>query len=147
MHFSADPLVNPTRLLEIEGVKIPFSPTMRYLGVTLDAQLTWEPHKNKILKNAKFNLIKLNQKFSKAWGPKPHISKWIYTGIVRPKLTYASMIWGHSLSIKRNCVLFDKINRLAMHMIIPVRKSISTSALEVISVSYTHLTLPTILLV
>ena len=89
-------------------------------------------HRNKSIQNAKQNLIAISQKVAKTWGPKPHISKWIYTGIIRPKMLYASMNWGHTLNTSYVKAQYDKLNRLALLMITPTRKSISTASLEVI---------------
>ena len=106
--------------------------SIRYLGVILDSKLNWNLHRNKSIQNAKQNLIAISQKIAKTWGPKPHISKWIYTGIIRPKILYASMNWGHTLNTSYVKNQYDKLNRLALLMITPTRKSISTASLEII---------------
>ena len=31
---------------------------------------------------------------------KPKLIKWIYTGVIRPKLTYACLIWGNKMNTK-----------------------------------------------
>ena len=116
--------------------------SIRYLGVTLDSKLSWDQHRNITIQNAKQNLVAISQKIAKTWGPKPHISKWIYTGIIRPKILYASMNWGHTLNTKKVKDQYDKLNRIALHMITPCRKSISTASLEII---YDLLPLPLML--
>ena len=42
------------------------------------------------------------------------------------------MTWGHMLNLQKNKLQYDKLNRLALLMITPTRKSISTASLEVI---------------
>ena len=106
--------------------------SIRYLGVILDSKLSWKLHRNTTLQNAKQNLIAISQKIAKTWGPKPYISKWIYTGMIRPKILYASMNWGHTLKTQKVKNQYDKLNRIALMMITPTRKSISTSSLEII---------------
>ena len=56
--------------------------SIHYLGVILDSKLSWELHRNTTIQNAKQNLIEISQKIAKTWGPKPYISKWIYTGVL-----------------------------------------------------------------
>lgn len=36
----------------------------------------------------------LNKIISAPWGPRLILSRWIYTGIIRPKLTYAALSKG-----------------------------------------------------
>ena len=106
--------------------------TIKYLGVTLDSKLKWDSHRNITIQNAKQNLIAISQKIAKHWGPRPHISKWIYTGIIRPKILYAAMNWGHTLNTDKIKAQYTNLDRLALQMITPTRKSISTASLQII---------------
>ena len=103
---------------------IPYSKTFKYLGVTIDNKLSWEPHRANIIQQAKSNLMKLSSRIATLYGPNPQMSKWLYTGIIREKFAYASIVWAHTLRTRKVIQQFEKLNRLA--------------------VSYTHLTLPTI---
>ena len=42
------------------------------------------------------------------------------------------MAWGHTLNLEKNKFQYEKLNRLALLMITPTRKTISTASLEVI---------------
>ena len=106
--------------------------SIRYLGVTLDSKLKWDIHRTRTIQNAKQHLITISQKIDKLWGPRPHISKWIYTGIIRPKILYGAMNWGHTIKTQKVKDQFAKLDRLALLMITPTRKSISTSSLQII---------------
>ena len=121
----------PSISIQINNKPVTVVKSLRYLGVTLDSRLNWDAHRNITIQNAKKSLITISQKISNTWGPKPHISKWIYTGIIRPKLIYAAMTWGHTLSLQKNKLQYEKLNRLALLMITPTRKTISTASLEV----------------
>ena len=129
----------PSQELKMQGKLIPYSHTVRYLGVTIDDKLTWKPHREKALQQAKQSLVTLNNKIATLYGPNPQLSKWLYTGVIRPKLEYASMVWTHSINTKKIRQQFDKINSLACSIITPTRKSISPRSLEVI---YDMLPLP-----
>ena len=67
----------------------------------------------------------------KRWGPKPVLSRWLFTGIIRPKLTYASLVWGHTINKKFIQEKLRKLNRLAAITITPIYRSIPTKGLEV----------------
>ena len=88
--------VKPTDMpnkLKISGQDIDFSHDVKYLGVTLDSRMLWDIHFNNIIKRSKQYLFMLKKAVYKAWGPKALLIKWIYTAIVRPRLTYCSIAW------------------------------------------------------
>ena len=74
----------------------------------------------------------LNKAVYKAWGPKPIIIKWIYTAIVRPRITYCAIAWSHTLRYTTRKITINKLNRLAATMITPVRRSTPIKALEIL---------------
>ena len=123
---------DPEEKLMMNNKAIPYSKTFRYLGVTIDNKLSWEPHRTNIIQQAKGNLMKLSSKIATLYGPNPQISKWIYTGIIREKIAYASLVWAHTLNTQKIKQQFDKLNKLACAMITPSRKSISPNSLEII---------------
>ena len=55
--------------------------------------------------------------------------KWIYTGVIRPKFTYACMIWGNRVDTK---IIKQKMNRLACHLITNLARSTPQMDLEII---------------
>ena len=74
----------------------------------------------------------LQKGVKKAWGPKPNYIRWIYTAIVRPKLTYAALLWGHSTQFANKHTALDKLNRLAATLITPVRRSTPIKTMEIL---------------
>ena len=105
---------------------------MKYPGVTLDEKLNWNLHFNNTLTACKRALMYTSNIIRKRWGPKPSLSKWLFTGIIRPKLTYASLVWGHTLTQESKRKKLRRLNRLAAITITPVRRSTPTLGLEVI---------------
>ena len=87
----------PGNKLRINGTDIPLSTETRYLGVQLDSKLTWNRHFDITVTKAKRYLCQLVGALSKYWGPQPRLAKWIYTAIVKPRVTYASLVWAHSI--------------------------------------------------
>ncbi len=79
--------------LKPEDSYLPYEQSVKYLGVTIDSKLSWTQHvKNKIMK-AKRLLMLAKHSISKCWGPNPKYAKWAYTGIIRPALSYGSLVW------------------------------------------------------
>ena len=79
--------INPDRRPEpliINGKELGFSDSMKYLGVTLDEKLNWNLHFNNTLTACKRALMYTSNIIRKRWGPKPSLSKWLFTGIIRP---------------------------------------------------------------
>ena len=86
------------KLIKMNGQEIPFSDSVKYLGVTLDNKLTWKPHLEEKTTACKKLMVMLNSNLRGMHAPKPKLSKWAYTGVVRPKLLYACMTWGNSIN-------------------------------------------------
>ena len=77
-------------------------------------------------------MLKLNSCVRGIWGPKPKMTKYAYTGIVVPKLTYACMAWGHELTTKLMCNKLHALNRLALQSMTCMPRTTPTLAGEVI---------------
>ena len=73
----------------MDGQQIPFSDSVKYLGVTLDNKLTWKTHLEEKTTACKKLMVMPNSNLRGMHAPKPKLSKWAYTGVVRPKLLYA----------------------------------------------------------
>ena len=58
--------------------------------------------------------------------------RWAYLGIVRPCLTYASVIWGHELGTLRIKNALKRLDRLAMLTLAVIKPSTPTEGLSVI---------------
>ena len=123
-------LPTPLRML---GNEIPFSNEVKYLGITLDHRLTWIPHVTRKIRAAKGHLLQVVNAVGKLWGPQPRMAKWLYTGIVRPALTYGSLVWVKACTSNRVINELTRVNRLALLMLGNFRKGTPTAGLEVLS--------------
>ena len=119
--------------LRIYGHEIPFVDSVRYLGVILDKKLLWNKHIDLKIRNAKFSLIRARNALGTLWGPNPRLAKWLYTGIICPAITYAAMIWGRATSTSLFKLKAQKLQRLALLTISPVRVHSPSEALQVVS--------------
>jgi ribonuclease HI len=118
------------RPLRIDGQTIDYSDTVKYLGITLDNKLTFSYHINEKIRKAKGLLMKIKLAIGQLWGPSPALMRWTYTGIIRPMLSYGSIIWAHR-SYRHNKAL-NKLQRLAMLNVTHILRSAPTMGLEVI---------------
>src|SRR5690606_1436618 len=90
-----------TRLRRLEGLNTPSMfgaslkkvSTVKYLGVVLDEKLTWNAHVDRLVKRAKSSLIYYSSAIGKTWGLNPKIAHWLYTAVISPIITYASIVW------------------------------------------------------
>ncbi|XP_054259663.1 uncharacterized protein LOC128984372 [Macrosteles quadrilineatus] len=79
--------------LKIGSPHLGVSSTVKYLGLTLDSKLTWNNHLNNALHKAKWALMTSSRFAGTTWGIKPHIALWLYEAVVRPQITYGSLVW------------------------------------------------------
>ena len=124
--------------LTINGVEIDYVDKVKCLGVTLDNKLTWNAHIDDKIKQAKQYLHLLKTSISRTWGPTPDKMLWIWTAILRPKISYASYIWATSLTKSQKTKL-NKIQRLELMQTANYRYTTPETGLGVILGAYsTH---------
>jgi hypothetical protein len=73
----------------------------------------------------------LHKGLGTTWGPSPPITLWLYTGIVRPTLTYGAAIWSRAAAKRAMAAKLKKIQRLGMIIIAPIRRNTPMSGLEI----------------
>ena len=118
--------------LTLCGVEIKYKTKVKYLGIILDEKLSWKEHIKHKVQTCKGILMRTKAALSHYWGPSPEMSKWLYTGIIRPTFTYGAVVWGSGTFSKDLIKSLEKLHRLALMQITPVRKSTPTAGLEII---------------
>jgi len=119
--------------LKMGDDKIPFSDTVKYLGITLDTKLSWKAHLKNKLRMAKGLLLKVRNAMGKLWGLPPKMARWMYTGIVRPALTYGALVWSKTCETEWAKKELTRLNRLALMTMGHFRRGTPTAGLEVIT--------------
>nr|XP_012234697.1 PREDICTED: RNA-directed DNA polymerase from mobile element jockey-like [Linepithema humile] len=75
------------------GVRLVPTKSVKYLGVILDKKLLWKEHLRNRCKSLCQYFWMCRRTFGQTWGLKPSMIHWIYTAILRPRLTYAAVVW------------------------------------------------------
>ena len=105
---------------------------VKYLGVWIDDKLSFKKHLSEKIKAAKRALAMSRGTMRRTWGPAPKAACWLYTGVIRPALTYAAAIWYPRISMnKTNRDKLDRVQRLGLLNVSNVRRSTPTAALEI----------------
>ena len=118
--------------LVVNYAPVPFATSAKYLGITLNHKLTWNTHFASQIAKCKRYLHMLQKSVKKPWGPKPTYIRWIYNAIVRPKLVYAALSWGHITRFPSKYQQLDKLNSFAADLITPVRCSTPVKTMEIL---------------
>ena len=100
--------------------------------MTLDRRLWWHDHVTSKTSKAKRLLNALLSATRGNWGPRPRITKWIYTAMVRPSVSYSSAIWAHDISLQKTHKCLDGLDRLALKSISHSARSCPTRGLAVV---------------
>ena len=127
-HFKYDkvkPLTMGTT--ELEYVK-----ETRYLGITIDQRLSWNSHISNKINACKRSLFAINNGIGQTYGLTPDKIFWAWQSVVRPRLTYGSIVWNHAAQLTTNKVKLDRLQRIALTMITGMMKTAPTEAVEVI---------------
>ncbi|KAL1137894.1 hypothetical protein AAG570_009589 [Ranatra chinensis] len=107
----------PPSQLQIDGHKIPWAPSVKYLGVFLDCRLNWDCHIRETIKKARARLVQLYPLINRTSKLSLQAGRDIYLMLLRPVLTYASPVWGHAAASKINRlqVYQNKVLRMIAH--------------------------------
>ncbi len=107
-----------------------YSDTVKYLGVLLDSKLTFGPHITEKVKKATRLLYHFKTSVGHLWGLNLYLTKWVFTGIVLPKITCRAMVWANKATNYERCL--DRVQRLGLLAMAHGRHSTPTSGLEAI---------------
>jgi hypothetical protein len=98
----------------------------------LDKGLTWKAQLKNVMKKAYRAFWTCKGTFGKTWGLKPRVVHLIYNMVMRPVLTYGSMVWWPRVRYNVSRIELSKIQRLACLAITGAMKTTPTAAMEVL---------------
>ncbi|WP_333765265.1 reverse transcriptase domain-containing protein, partial [Streptomyces sp. IBSBF 2390] len=119
-------------LPKLDGKTLALKNEEKYLGVILDSKLYWGPNVEARRKRALIAWYTCTKCFSRKWGLKPYIVKWIYTAVVRPILCYGALVWWHAARLRSRRGRLNTVQRKACLGITGAMRSTPQDALEVI---------------
>ena len=119
-----------TKPLKLHGKEISYKKSVRFLGVILDEELNWAEHCSVKAKRATASLMQVRGAVGKLWGLSPKVTHWVYTAVIRPVVSYASVAWLTATATDARLVPFRKLQRLACLMITGAIRSTPTAAME-----------------
>ncbi len=117
--------------LKLSDEVIEYADKVKYLGVYLTPRLSWTVHIKEKVSACRRLLFMLLSMVRKTFQMTLKGLRWIYTMCVRPKLLYASHIWGANLNEVQKLEL-QKINSLGCRLLAPCWKSTPKMTLEVL---------------
>ena len=118
--------------LKMGGKCIELTESVKYLGVTLDRRLVWDEHVSNKVETCRKLMMKFFSDVRGNFGPKPSLIKWAYEGIVRPKLAYAALVWGHEVKTKAVLLKLRALDRLAIKAMVTLVRTAPQAGAEVI---------------
>jgi hypothetical protein len=104
--------------------------SVKYLGVILDSRLIWKEHVDVKVKKAHNLMWACRRACGVVWGLRPKEVYWLYIAIIRPTVTFASLVWWagcQTTSAKRK---LSKVQRLACLGITGAMCTTPTNAVE-----------------
>ena len=104
--------------LKLYGATLKIYPQVRFLAITFDSKLTFQPHFEDILERCNNRYYRLRLLVNKKWGPSPATLIQIYKQCVRPIFEYGSLstITASDPIISRIQRLQNKFIRLALRL-------------------------------
>lgn len=101
------------KTLTLFNKPIPWVKSARYLGVILDSRLTFKPHIKTVTNRAKFILSRLNDLLRVKSKMSFRNKVTLYKSVVRPVMTYSSVVFGHSPNTRSLQVVQNRFLRKA----------------------------------
>ena len=76
-------------------------------------------------------MVMLNSNLRGMHAPKPKLSKWAYTGVVRPKHLHACMTWGNSINTVYQLKKLKALDRLATRSTTTIKRNTPQASIEI----------------
>ena len=112
------------------GTPIPFSASVKYLGVVLDKTMNWSKHVEMKISKACVIYWQCKRAVGRVWGLSPKSVMWLYTAIVRPMLCYGALVWWPRTRLERTATHLGHIQRMICLGVTGAMRTTPTAAIE-----------------
>ena len=111
------------------GTTLHRSMAVKYLGVILDSRPTWRENVDVKVRKPPNLLSACRRAYGVAWGLRPRAAYWLYVSIIKPSVTFTSLLWwpGQTASAKKKV---SRIQGLACLGITGAMRTTPTHAVE-----------------
>jgi len=116
--------------LKLGEVNLKEGKTLTYLGLNFQKTLNWTDYMDDRLKKCRRILAAIRRVIGREWGLDPEKVLWVYKSIIRPKLSYASLVWAMTIQ-ETTRKKMERLQRLALLSIFHPLRSTPTKGLEV----------------
>jgi len=128
--------------LKVAGQNLDYVDSAKYLGVILDSKLSWKKHLEYKCAKITAALWQTRRAVGTNWGLKPAVMLWIYEAILKPRLTYAALIWWNRSTRITAKLELEKLRGMILRGITGAMKSTPITALgALVGIEPFHLTL------
>lgn len=117
---------------KVRGQTLTLSQEAKYLGVILDAKLSWKRNVEERMKKGVNAFYICRKMFGRKWGLQPKLIHWLYTAVVRPIITYGALVWWEAMNKRTYVGRLAKVQRLAAIGTTGAQRSTPQAALDVL---------------
>jgi len=128
--FTKAPRRTTFPIVRLKGVDLPYSRTITYLGLTLHRNLSWTTHIQAKIKKAKRTFQLAKAVIRKTWGLRTPQLWWLYQSLIRPLLSYGSVVFAHRIT-KGDAKRMEQLQRQFLLSMTHAMRSTPTAGLEV----------------
>ena len=96
-------------VIKMNGELIEYVSEFKYLGVTFSDNFSWKKHIQNVAKRATGTFMQCRTMMGRTWGLSPKITRWTYTALIRPIISYASIIWLKGTLVKNQVKPLEKL--------------------------------------
>ncbi|XP_071577352.1 uncharacterized protein [Temnothorax nylanderi] len=121
----------PIEPFKLWGKAIPFTTSVKYLGLFIDTKLSWKVHLAESRKKFYSCTWMCKRAMGKSWGIRASIALWLYRAVLLPRLLYASVIWWPRTRKVEARNLLKSLEGSYLRAAVGAMKTTPTEALEI----------------